>query len=118
MALSVVTLIVASINIQLLRLGLVNVMTDGEAYVKERKDVLVLVAVTVSSVECFICLLSLCVGIRLSFDAANRKFRKKEGAFFVQVLSEKEIVVVSKPPSSKQSGSGHESVQSFDRAST
>jgi hypothetical protein len=89
-------------------------MTDGQAYFKKRKDVLILIALTVSSIECIICLLSLSVGIRLSYDASNRKFRKKEGAFFVQVLSEKEIVVVSKAPSSKQS----ESVQSFDGTST
>lgn len=89
----------------MLRLGLVNIMTDGETYLKERLDPFVLSAIIVSSVECFICLLSLAVGIRLSYDAAHRKFRKKEGAFFVQILSEKEIVLVSKAPSSKQSGS-------------
>jgi hypothetical protein len=117
-ALSIVTLIVDCVNIQLLRLGLVNIMTDGQAYSKERKDILVLIALVGSSIECLICLLSLFVGIRLSYDAANKKFRKKEGAFFVQILSEKEIVVVSKAPSSKKSGSGHESFQSFDRTST
>lgn len=106
------------VNIQLLRLGLVNIMTDGEAYLKERKDLLVFMALIVSLIECLMCLLSIFVGIRLSFDAANKKFRKKEGAFFVQILSEKDIVVVSKPASSKQSVSVHESVQSFDRAST
>ncbi len=114
MALSIVTLIVDCVNIQLLRLGLVNIMIDGQAYLKERKDILVLIALVVSSIDCLVCLLSLSVGIRLSYDAAHKKFRKKEGAFFVQVLSEKEIVVVSKAPSSKQSGSGHESVQSLD----
>ena len=92
-------------------------MTDGDTYLKERKDIFVLIAMSVSSVECLICLLSLAVGIRLSYDAAHSRFRKKEGAFFVQILSEKEIVVVSKPPSSKQSGSRHESVQSFDWSS-
>lgn len=104
-ALSIVTLIVASVNIQLLRLGLVNIMTDGETYLKERLDPFVLSAMIVSSLECLVCLFSLAVGIRLSYDAAHRKFRKKEGAFFVQILSEKEIVLVSKAPSSKQSGS-------------
>ncbi|CAF1260013.1 unnamed protein product [Rotaria magnacalcarata] len=117
-ALSIITLIVDCVNIQLLRLGVVNIMTDGQAYLKDRTDILVLIALTVSSIECILCLLSLTLGIRLSYDAANRKFRKREGAFFVQVLSEKEIVVVSKAPSSKQSGSRHESVQSFDRASS
>jgi len=106
------------VNIQLLRLGLVNIMTDGQAYLKDRKDLLVFIALIVSLIECLMCLLSIFVGIRLSFDAANRKFRKKEGAFFVQVLSEKDIVVVSKAPSSKHSGSAHESIQSFDRPST
>jgi hypothetical protein len=117
-ALSIVTLVVDCVNIQLLRLGLVDIMTDGQAYLKEQKDILVLIALFVSSIECLVCLLSLSVGIRLSYDAAHKKFRRKEGAFFVQILSEKEIVVVSKPPSSKQSGSGHESIQSFDRTST
>ena len=93
-------------------------MTDGQAYLKERKDILLFVALVVSLIECLTCLLSISVGIRLSFDAANKKFRKKEGAFFVQVLSEKDIVVVSKPPSSKQSGSIRESSQSFGRSST
>jgi hypothetical protein len=106
------------VNIQLLRLGLVNIMTDGQAYLKERQDILVFIALIVSIIECFMCVFSTILGIRLSFDAANRKFRKKEGAFFVQVLSEKDIVVVSKAPSSKHSGSVHESVQSFDRPST
>jgi hypothetical protein len=105
------------VNIQLLRLGLINITTDGEAHLKDRKDILMLIAVIVSATECLICLLSLSVGIRLSYDAANRKFRKREGAFFVQVLSEKEIVVVSKAPSSRHSGSGPQSVQSFDRPS-
>lgn len=113
-ALSIVTLIVDCVNIQLLRLGVVNIMTDGQAYLKERKDVLVLIALVVSSIECFVCLLSLIIGIRLSYDAAHKKFHKREGAFFVQVLSEKEIVVVSKAPSSKQSGSLHDSFQSLE----
>jgi hypothetical protein len=106
------------VNIQLLRLGLVNIMTDGQAYLKDRKDLIIFLTLIVSLIECLMCLLSISVGIRLSFDAANRKFRKKEGAFFVQVLSEKDIVVVSKPPSSKQSGSVRESSQSFSRPST
>lgn len=106
------------VNIQLLRLGLVNIMTDGEAYLKERPDSLVFFTLMLAIVECLVCLVGFCVGLRLSYDAAHRKFRKKEGAFFVQVLSEKEIVVVSKAPSSKQSGSVHESSQSFDRSSS
>lgn len=105
------------VNIQLLRLGLVNITTDGEAYLKDTPNKLVLVAILISSIECLVCLLSLSLGIRLSYDAANKKFRKKEGAFFVQVLSEKEIVVVSKAPSSRQSGSSPQSVQSFERTS-
>jgi transmembrane protein 196 len=114
---SLVTLMVDCVNIQLLRLGLVNITTDGQAYLKERKDFLVSLTLMVSVIECLMCLLSLSVGLRLSYDAANRKFRKKEGAFFVQILSEKDIVVVSKPPSSKPSGSVHESSPSFDRSS-
>lgn len=107
------------VNIQLLRLGLVNIMTDGQAYIKDRKDLLVFIALILSLIECLMCVLSISVGIRLSFDAANRKFRKKEGAFFVQVLSEKDIVVVSKALSSRPSTSVHESsVHSFDRSST
>lgn len=116
-ALSIVTLIVDFVNLQLLRLGLVNITTDGHAYLKDRKEPLVLAAMLVSSVECLVCLFSLALGIRLSYDAANKKFRRKEGAFFVQVLSEKEIVVVSKAPSTKQSGSAPQSVQSFEPAS-
>ena len=93
-------------------------MTDGKAYLKERKDLLAFIALIISLIECVLCLCSISIGTRLSFDAAKRRFRKKEGTFFVQVLSEKEIVVVSKPPSTKQPGSTHESVQSFDRSST
>lgn len=89
-------------------------MTDGQAYLKDRTDIFVLIALVVSSIECLICIFSVLIGIRLSYDAAHRKFRRKEGAFFVQVLSEKEIVVVSKTPSTKQSNS----YQSFDRTST
>ncbi|CAF1213492.1 unnamed protein product [Rotaria sp. Silwood1] len=114
-AISIVTLMVDCVNIQLLRLGLVNIMTDGQAYLKEEKDLLVFIALIISLIECLICLLSIFIGIRLSFDAANSKFRKKEGLFFVQILSEKDIIVVSKPSlSSKQSVSVRESVQSFD----
>jgi hypothetical protein len=106
------------VNIQLLRLGLVNIMTDGQVYLKDRKDLLVYIALIISLIECLMCVLSIFIGLRLSFDAANSKFRKKEGgAFFVQVLSEKDIVVVSKPPSTKQYGSVHESIRSFDRPS-
>lgn len=112
------TLIVDCVNIQLLRLGLVNIMTDGQAYLKEEIDFLVLMALFVSLIECIVCFSSIGVGIRLSFDAANRKFRKKEGAFFVQILSGKDIVVVSKAASSKQSGSLHDSMQSLNQAST
>ncbi|CAF3386687.1 unnamed protein product [Rotaria socialis] len=115
-AISIVTLVVDCVNIQLLRLGLVNIMTDGQAYLKEQKDLLVFVALIISLIECLMCLLSISVGVRLSFDAAKKKFRKKEGVFYVQILSEKDIVVVSKPSSSKQSVSAHESVQSFDRS--
>lgn len=89
-------------------------MTDGQAYIKEQKDLLVFIALIISLIECLMCLLSITVGIRLSFDAANKKFRKNEGIFYVQILSEKDIVVVSKPSSLKQSASTHESVQSFD----
>ena len=105
------------VNIQLLRLGLVNIMSDGRAYLKENRNSLIFLTLIFSIIECFMCLFSLTIGLRLSVDAANRKFRKKEGAFFVQILSEKDIVVVSKPPSSKQSGSIRESFQSFDRSS-
>lgn len=115
-ALSIVTLMVDCVNIQLLRLGLVNIMTDGRAYLKERQDFLIVLTLIVSIIECFLCLLSLTIGIRLSFDAARRKFRKKEGAFFVQILSERDIVVVSKTASSKQSSSVRGSFQSIDRA--
>ncbi|CAF0822475.1 unnamed protein product [Didymodactylos carnosus] len=102
-AISIVALIVASVNIQLLRLGLINVTTDGHTYQKEEKDVIVLIALTLSCVECLVCLLSILIGVKLAFDAKNQKFRKKEGAFFVQILSEKDIVVVSKAPSSRHS---------------
>ncbi|CAF0800482.1 unnamed protein product, partial [Didymodactylos carnosus] len=111
-AITIVTLIVASVNIQLLRLGLINVTTDGHTYQKEPKDFIVLTALTLSCMECLVCLLSILIGIRLAFDAKNQRFRKKEGAFFVQILSEKDIVVVSKAPSSKYSSGWNGSLHS------
>ena len=89
---------------QFLRLGLVNHTTLGKTFQKENKDVYILIAMAADGCETLLCLVSLLVSLKLHYDAKHNLFKseKKEGAFFVQIVSDKDIVVVQ----SKQNGNG------------
>ncbi len=81
---------------QLLRFGLINYTTLGKTFQKENKDLNIIVAMCVDGCECIVCMLSLLISFKLNHDAKNNRFKsaRKEGAFFVQIISDKDIVVV------------------------
>lgn len=81
---------------QLLRLGLVNHTTLGKTFQKENKDVYIIISMVVDGCEILMCLICLIVCVKLNHDAKNNRFKthRKEGAFFVQIVSDKDIVVV------------------------
>lgn len=81
---------------QFLRLGLVNHTTLGRTFQKENKDIFIIIALVANGFELLLCLISLLISIKLNHDAKNNRFKsqRKEGAFFVQVVSDKDIVVV------------------------
>jgi hypothetical protein len=89
-------LITSVVNIQLLRLGLVNHTTLGKTFQKENKDVYIIIAMFADGFECLMCLLCILTCIKLNHDVKNNRFKskRKEGAFFVQVVSDKDIVVI------------------------
>lgn len=89
---------------QLLRLGLVNYTTIGKTFQKENKDNYIIAALIVDGIECLCSLISTLASLKISYDAKNNRFKskQKEGAFFIQIVGEKEIVVVrSKKEQSK-----------------
>ena len=94
-ALSIVSLVTAVVSIQLLRMGLVNQTTDGSIYQKEPVDKLIVVAMDCAGVEGFICLISSLVSCRMARAAKKDMERKRDGTFHVQVLGQKDILVVS-----------------------
>ena len=85
----------ATISIQLLRLGLVNQTTDGNSYAKEYKDTLVLLALGDCAVEIFNCLLTIGVALKIALNVRKEMKKRHEGTFYVQVVGEKEILVVN-----------------------
>lgn len=95
-AFSVVSLVTAVVSIQLLRLGLVNHTTDGVAYQKEQKDVLIIIALVTAGSECLICVIASFASCRMARAAKKELCKKREGMFHVQVLGEKDIVVAFK----------------------
>lgn len=95
-AFSVVSLVTGVVSIQLLRLGLVNQTTDGDTFQKEKKDVLILIALGTTAAECGFCIVSAFVSCRLARAAKHELQRKREGTFHVQVLGEKDIMLVSR----------------------
>lgn len=96
-ALSVVSIVTAVVSIQLLRLGLVNHTTDGQTFQKENKDILILIALAVAGTECIVCILSSILSCRVAKIAKEEMFKQREGMFYVKVLGQKDIVVVTKP---------------------
>ena len=81
---------------QLLRLGLVNHTTLGKTFQKENKDVYIIIGMVADACEILMCLLCILACIKLTKDVKNNRFKskRKEGAFFVQVVSDKDIVVI------------------------
>ena len=81
---------------QLLRLGLVNYTTIGKTFQKENKDSHIIAAMFVGGCEGLLCIMSTLSSLKLGYDAKHDRFKskKKDGAFFVQIVGEKEIVVV------------------------
>jgi hypothetical protein len=94
-AFSIVSLVTAIVSIQLLRLGLVNHTTDGHTYQKDSKDILILIALGAAGTEILFCLISAFVSCRLAHAAKKELQQKKKGAFYVQVLGEKDILVIT-----------------------
>ena len=97
------------VNLQFLRLGLVNHTTLGKTFQKENKDINILIGMVASGCEILICLISLLLSVKLNYDAKNNIFKnkKKEGAFFVQIVSDKDIVMIpSKKINRKHRNSG------------
>ena len=94
-AFSIVSLVTCIISIQLLRLGLVNHTTDGQTYQKDEKDILILLALGVAGTEILFCLISSFVSCRLAKAAKKELQTKKQGMFHVQVLGEKDILVIT-----------------------
>lgn len=105
-ALNAITLITSVVNMQFLRLGLVNHTTLGKMFQKENKDVFIIIALVANGCELLLCLISLLMSIKLNHDAKNNRFKsqRKEGAFFVQIVSDKDIVVVQSKPSKNTNG--------------
>ena len=101
-AFSTVSMVVAIISIQLLRLGLVNHTTDGHTFQKEKKDMLILIALGVTGGEGLFSLASAVLSLRVLKQAREEAGKKREGMFHLQVLSQKEVVLVSKTSSGKQ----------------
>lgn len=95
-SLNSITLITAVVNMQLLRLGLVNHTTIGKTFQKENKDVYIIIAMVADGLEIIVCVISLIMCLKLNYDSKTNRFKshKKEGVFFVQIVSDKDIVVV------------------------
>jgi hypothetical protein len=94
---------------QLLRMGLVNYTTLGKTFQKENKDFYIIIALIVNGCQFIICILSLIICLKLNYDFKHNRFKtnRKEGAFFIQIVSDKDIVVVqSKLNSSNKSKDG------------
>ncbi|OWF46583.1 Transmembrane protein 196 [Mizuhopecten yessoensis] len=96
-AFNVVSMVTAVVSIQLLRLGLVNHTTDGETIQKAVKDMLILVALGAAGTECLVCLISTVLSCRIAKIAKEEMSKQREGMFYVKVLGQKDIVVVTKP---------------------
>ena len=94
-AFGIVSLVTAIVSIQLLRLGLVNHTTEGDTYRKEKLDVFILVALGAAGIECLLSVVSSFVSCRLAKEAKKELQKKQVGTFHVQIVGEKEILVIS-----------------------
>ncbi|KAL3309304.1 hypothetical protein Ciccas_012150 [Cichlidogyrus casuarinus] len=93
---SMVSLLTALVSIQLLRLGLVIHTTQGDTYVKETLDHLILVALGVTAFECINCVLGAIASCKLAKLAKIHLRKRQNGLFHVLVFEDKDIMVVTK----------------------
>jgi hypothetical protein len=94
-AVCIVSILTAVVSIQLLRLGLVNQTTAGDTFEKERKDILILLALGCEGVECLLCVVTVFFSWSLSRQAKRELAQQRNGAFHIRILGDKEIMVVS-----------------------
>ncbi|KAK2170271.1 hypothetical protein LSH36_3g01003 [Paralvinella palmiformis] len=95
-AFNVVSVVTAIVSIQLLRLGLVNHTTDGHTFQKEYKDVLIVLALYAAGCECLVCIVSSIVSCRLAKIVKRELAKKREETFHVQIVGNKDILVISR----------------------
>ena len=76
---------------------MVNHTTDGHTFQKEETDTLIIIALGAAGTECLFCVISSFVSCRMAHEAKKELFKKREGTFHVQVVGEKDIVVVTRP---------------------
>ncbi|KAK3772186.1 hypothetical protein RRG08_035226 [Elysia crispata] len=96
-AFSVVSMVVSVVSIQLLRAGLVNHTTDGHTFQKERQDVLIYVSLTTAGTEIVVCMAAIVLSCSIARIAKEEMSKQRDGMFYVKVLGQKDIVVVTKP---------------------
>ncbi|XP_022083255.1 transmembrane protein 196-like [Acanthaster planci] len=87
-AASVVSLITCVVSIQLLRLGLVNHTTDGQTFLKDSMDTLVMVALSTTAVACAFSVLSAIVSGLIAWQL--KKEQKIRGRR--RVLTKEEMI--------------------------
>ena len=93
-AFSIVSMVTCIVSIQLLRIGLINHTTAGDTYQKDSKDILIIISLGAAGTEILFCLISAVVSCRLAHDAKKELQQKKKGAFYVQVLSERDVLLI------------------------
>ncbi|XP_013069501.1 transmembrane protein 196-like [Biomphalaria glabrata] len=96
-AFSVVSMVVAVVSIQLLRVGLVNYTTDGHTFQKEKQDVLIYLSLAAAGTEILVCMAAIILSCRIARVAKEELSKQRDGMFYVKVLGQKDIVVVTKP---------------------
>ncbi|XP_005102770.2 transmembrane protein 196 [Aplysia californica] len=96
-AFSVVSMVVAVVSIQLLRVGLVNHTTDGHTFQKEKKDVLIYISLAAAGTEILVCMAAIVLSCRVARVAKEEQSKQRDGMFHVKVLGQKDIVVVTRP---------------------
>lgn len=95
-SMSVVALITGIINIQLLRLGLVDRTTDGKIYLKKEKNILLITGLSAAAMESVICIVSSIVSCRLAKQVKNELMQHRvDEPFTIHVCNgEKDLVIV------------------------
>ncbi|BFZ11538.1 hypothetical protein BsWGS_14577 [Bradybaena similaris] len=96
-AFSLVSMVVSVVSIQLLRVGLVNHTTDGHTFQKEKKDMLIYVSLAAAGTEIIVCMTAIVLSCRIARVAKEELSKQRDGMFYVKVLGQKDIVVVTKP---------------------